>query len=333
MPRKTKLMKLIEQTPKSVLDRLEPSTSDLAGRVLERGPVIAACGKILDSELRPIHYQELTFLAYVYEFGVDPRSVRWQKGTIEDVREPIADPEKCGWKYYDSFRYASAPFASIHRPSWFREDDEIGTTPHRSKRLPIGIDDWETAYEAVMKRSTTMKRHGRTLAEVRRHGMEGELLQAVVTGWFAFNLGSRLLPASNHRVWDQWAWDDFRLMNSAGDELIVDVLKVGSWKDAKRAHLHIFAQFDDADRPKFVDVCEVQTGALWHPNGYPFEGSLSPIRLMVWQNMLAEGIDVDEYRAAIKTWESERKGHVDSGRRRPYVDPNQPTLFERTLVR
>lgn len=243
----------------------------------------AACSRVLDEQLVPMHYRELTASA-LEAVGMARADVDWQR-QVEDVREKFAEAGRHGAAYLGS------PLCLVVKRDWFGAD-QADLFPATS----IYIDGNATAglhgaFEALM-RDEFMKQKTRAPKESVRLGRaRGLVIQAHVAEWFAARWPLYYRAADNEGRWSEWCAHDFKL-HVRGRTYLVDVSgrtvagEYGNHGGKTPVDLHLLCDF--------ADDCVSWDGVV---RGRDFVGNVpptkwtSPARMVAWLNCERAGLD------------------------------------------
>ncbi len=257
------------------MTNLVPSMSDL----------LPACIKVLDTELKPIHYRELTAKA-LRSIDVDVTRISMFRA-IEDVREKLPDSKK-----YDVF-YTGAPDCLMARRQWFKHNQLplFNNTADVSIRISGSASAGITgAFEALMRDEFMLDKFNGNKERRCKGRARGLVVEHHVAQWFQRTWPEFYLPPDNHGVWDKPCSHDFKL-KVGGAIILVDVAGQnanGSFgKPQKRAtSLHLLCSVSGDD----VIWEAVTRGEHYNESTTP-ETSLSPANMIVWLNCVNAGID------------------------------------------
>ncbi len=254
------------------------------------------CGRILDEEIRPIHYADLTRMAInrVGRNGVDFTKVK------EDVREKIlmAGLDGCG--------YIGAPYCYAFKKKWIKGDQAV-LNFEEPIPVPVTVSSstagaCETIYRfkhMIHKPTGTYIPIDEAEPGVVKFRIERAIVEQNVSDYFKQNWPKLWMPPSNDKKYKKPASDDFRI-RVKNYIYNFDVFTPGrngkgglvKWK--RPAHIHVMAEYDDDG----VNIRGFTTGQLfsshqWSPEEiYPFH------QLVFWLNCMQDDMPYDKIRDA-----------------------------------
>jgi hypothetical protein len=162
--------------------------------------VFDACRRVLDREMRPIHYGELTGLA-LDELGVRRSSVHWPK-QIEDVREKCAEAGQLG------IVYVPAPHCVALLREWVpSKNSQPDLFPTRSYTLGVTVRAAIRAgVEAQMRAKYMVKKTNAPDERVAETRYRGLLLEHQLREWFRETYPEFYEDPPNEEQWDTWTF-------------------------------------------------------------------------------------------------------------------------------
>lgn len=246
-----------------------PSTVDL----------LPVCSHILEEELRPIHYKDLSIKA-VEKMGLSVDDVVMYR-TIEDVREKLP-----AVKRYDVV-YTGAPHCLMAKKRWF-----IPTLLHVDSILIPGhvSSGCNGAFEALMRDSHMLYKYGRTEKTVSKRA-NGLVIERHVADWFASKWPEFYREPDNYKQWQRPCQHDFKL-EIDGKVHLVDVASPTEHSyhshNKLSTHLHLLCKIS----PNGQDIIweSVMPGKYFLDGRLPEEGR-SPHNMVVWLNCHKSGVD------------------------------------------
>lgn len=256
--------------------------------------IFPVCRKILDRELRLIHYAELTRLALV-QLGLNDNDVNWQR-QIEDVREKMLLAGQ-----YDTF-YTGKPHCLAGVSWWFESSQLRLLNPSSGVVIPgdatAGADG---AFEALMRDPFMKVKTSAPCEKIARGRANGIVLEKHVAYWFQTRWPEFYLPPDNEGQWSAWCDHDFKLkINGNTYKIDVSGKKLnGSYgnpgQGKRRVDFHLICEIVNHD----IIWRSVYRGKnytdLILPEGQSF-GGIWPERMIVWLNCLKHKLD---YRSII----------------------------------
>lgn len=239
-----------------------------------------ACGEVLDTCLRPLHYEILTSKALdllkIPAWSVD------LKKQAEDVREKMLCRQWRG-KYF----YVGKPYFKGAVKHWF--------LPQMLQMEPIVIPAnvqsaingaVEASRRKMIKKNPTVP--DSVTEEVKFRGI---IIERTVSDWFAANWPDLFLPASNRGRFQTVSCDDFRLRIN-GKTLNVDIFT--KWTKKRAADLHIYVGITNDGQG--IEWISTLTRNGYEKNLLPELGK-SPVKTVVWLNCLASDLDYGVFQA------------------------------------
>lgn len=251
-----------------------------------------ACVSILERELRPLHYSELTKMALA-AVGKNPAQVLWRK-EIENVREKLLCAGQRGTFYIPS------PFCMGALRHWFKLDqlsfnlETVVIPGNASAGVAGGIEAWARSDYMEVHNSALKNTH--YLKSLR---VKALVLEKHVSEWFRENYPEFYSEPDNHGNYERWCNHDFKL-SVYGKTYRVDV--AGPDRNGDYGHR--------GKKPK-TDVhllCRlVGKNCLWDAvvRGDGFsqtvipETATSPTAFLVWLNCAKNNIPYPELISAI----------------------------------
>lgn len=253
--------------------------------VLPMPVVFEACLRALDSIHLPLHYRVLTERALAL-LGVDAGDVDMTR-QIEDVREKLL----CA-RSRDTF-YVPDPHCLAARQSWFASDQ----LAFNSDRVVVAgslTASISGAAEALLRAPHMIQKNPFASEEtVARARARGQILEHHISAWFSCQWPTFYRPPANHRRYTMVADHDF-VLDVHGTRLRVDVVGPSStrgWDPPDRkpkTDLHVLCEMREHE-----NVClweGVARGTDYRPGILPV-WSTSPLRMIVWLNARAAGVD------------------------------------------
>lgn len=245
----------------------------------------SACVEVLERELRPIHYRELTELTLA-KLAVPKRSVNFEK-EIENIREKLLLAEQRG-----TF-YVGRPHCVGALRRWFSTgqlcfnlDPPVIIPGNATSGVSGGFEAWSRSASMVTHNpaltNTAMLRHLRVKALV---------LEKHVSEWFAEKYPDFYMPPDNADRFDSWCDHDFKLSVN-GTVFRVDV--AGPDKNGHYGHR------GRKPRTDLHLVCRIAgRNCVWEgaTRGDRFtdcvipETITSPAAVLVWLNCVSLGMD------------------------------------------
>jgi hypothetical protein len=267
----------------------------MANDTLPMSEMFSACHEVLQREMRPLRYTELTEMA-LGDLGLSKADVCWRR-QIEDVREKMLLAGQ-----YDSF-YVGAPHCLGGLRWWFRNGQLRLLHPTPGIVIP-GNATWGAAgaHEALrrdpyLKIKSSVPREKIAWARAR-----GFVLEKHVAGWFKENWPDFYLPPENEREWRRGSNHDFKLRVD-GRVFKVDVS--GPRQDGqfgnpgqgkRRADFHLICEIVGRD----VLWKSVFAGGDYGRVIFPDFTGIWPERMAVWLNCKRDGIDYEAIAGALE---------------------------------
>lgn len=247
-----------------------------------QGDLFRACSHVLDRELVPLHYRDLTRMALEYIGKSDDLTKR-----AEDVREKLPVDRRFG------VFYTQRPLCYMAKRRWF-PSSQLDLLNVTAKTNPIRIEG--SVSSGIEGAYVTLMRNPHMMAKVDlRTRCRGLVIEQHVADWFQRTYPEFYLPPSNENLWEVPAADDFRLSIPGGGIIHVDVAspnRNGEYRLNKRTTmLHLYAAI--ADNRRDVILVGTKLGDKWTGTILP-EHTNNPQRLIVWLNCLKRGVPIDE---------------------------------------
>lgn len=252
------------------------------------GPLFRACSAVLDEEMRPLHYAELTRRARARLFVSESEvPATWAK---EDVREKMLARRKFGCVYLE------APHCLAAKGGWWSGAQmELGPSLfppvaiHGSSSAGI-----EGAFEALMRAPHMLIKTAASTQSINIGRARGLVIEAHVRQWFAAKWPEFYVAADNEGRWEMPCAHDFKL-RVGGSMYLVDVFNpnldgsVSNRSGKRGVHLHLHCE-------------SIGNDVVWHAviKGADYRGvipahrQMTPARLVVWLNCAAVGLDYVE---------------------------------------
>lgn len=250
-----------------------------------------ACLDVLNSELRPMHYKELTRKA-IAKLGYHEGDVSMFRAS-EDVRERL--PER----FRDTIYLSGNNLYAMAFRRWFRCGQlTLGNYVDEPVRIKgSATSGSEGAFNALM-RAPYMEDHFGGKIEVRnRVRAKGLVLEQHVKDWFKLHYPDFYLEPRNAGIWQQPCSEDFRL-NVNGRVLHIDVAgrnRNGTFGGSKKStDIHLLCDIDGSD----VFWFGTESGERWTENVFEVN-SMSPANMLVYLNCAANKIDYDYLRSYV----------------------------------
>lgn len=251
--------------------------------------VFPVCRKILDRELRPIHYRELTEKA-LGQLGLTIKDVHWQR-QIEDVREKMLEAGR-----YETF-YIGHPYCLAGVKWWFKSDQTMLFNPTEGIIIPgnaqAGADG---AFEALMRDPYMKIKTNAPTDRIAKGRASGLVLEKHVAYWFKSKWPMLYVPPDNEGQWTQWCDHDFKLKVN-GQIARVDVSGprqnglFGNPGQGKRGvDFHLICEITGQD----ILWRSIFRGDSYKSSIFPdgeTSGGFWPERMIVWLNCIRDGID------------------------------------------
>jgi hypothetical protein len=240
-----------------------------------------ACSDILDANLCPAHYADLTRQA-VERLGYRIDRVDMERSK-EDVREKMLLAGQ-----YGAF-YLGRPYCLAAKRHWFK-GPQLELLQLDTVVIPgNATSGYEGAFDALMRHAHLIHKNPlASVATVVRARARGKVVEQHVVDLFALRWPGFYLPPDNARKYKRVCRHDFKLKI---DRRIyeVDVTTKNALPAGKHVvDFHLFCQLVGPD----VIWRGVAPGKLFATNPAP-EQMLSPQRMVVWLNCKAKGFDYD----------------------------------------
>lgn len=242
-----------------------------------------ACVDVLQENLRPLGYRELTE-KMLNKLGIKKTAVRFEK-EIENVREKLLLARQRG-----TF-YAAKPLCMGALQYWFNTDQlqfnlDVVRIPGSAQAGASG------AFEVLM-RAKDMQIHNQRLAHtelLNRQRASGLVIEKHVSQWFAEKYPEFYLPPDNEGHWEQWCNHDFKL--KIGEHVfLIDVAgpdkngQYGKRGKKPKTDLHLVCRITGKDCLWEGAVRGERFGQIVIP-----ETITSPSAVLVWLNCQRHGI-------------------------------------------
>lgn len=250
------------------------------------GALKDACYQVLTEILTPVHYADLTKLAF-NRLSANPSEFDWRKQT-ERVRERL--PE------YKDIRYAGNPLCFMFFEYWFA-GPQIHLFNPDAIRIPINSKSTKNGIlEAKLRIPYLLYKGGRvTKKQLYQTARNGFVLENNVVDWFKSKWPSMILDADNKGVWHRGCDHDFKIQDLlSGYAYKFDVQgpnfrgEYNSPKGKPKTDYHIQCKFENS----VILIESICTGRqLKKANKVIPVQNISPLRLIVWLNCLSNSID------------------------------------------
>lgn len=245
------------------------------------------CGETLDTALYPLHYKETT-LRGLRLIGKSLAGVELKR-LSEDLREKMLVRDSDG--KYSRYFYVGKPYYMGAIKHWFVRElfqCEPILIPPPENDVGFLID---TIYEALMR--DMIKKNPAASDEARYEAKaHGLAIEHVTSRWFQDSFPTLYLPPDNLRQYKMYCDHDFKL-KLPGKILKVDVYS--KWKEKKPTDIHLYCTLTE-DR-QAIEWRSVLTGNQYQVNTIPELGK-SPLKMVVWLNCIAGGLDYEVFRRA-----------------------------------
>lgn len=261
--------------------------------------IFPVCRKILDQELRPLHYTDLTERG-LKQLGLTRQDVNWQR-QIEDIREKMLLAGQ-----QDTF-YIGKPHCLAGVRWWFESDQLRLFNPTLGIIIPGNATAGANgAFEALM-RDPWLKTKTHAPDERRlRARANGFVLEKHVAHWFQARWPGFYQPPENKGQWEKSCDHDFKL-NIKGNVAKVDVTGprlngyYGNPGQGKHStHFHLLCEIVGQD-VVWRSVYKGQDYQTYiYPEGQIF-GGIWPERMAVWLNCHQDGLDYQAIKSAVRT--------------------------------
>lgn len=255
--------------------------------VVSMSRLFPACNRVLDRELRPLHYKELMKMALEL-LKISPAKVDTSK-LAEDIREKL--PPRAN----NDIIYTGKPDCLMAKLHWFPRvappllHDEYIVIPGNVSQ---GI---EGAFEALMRNQYMINK----IRDYERRNLvraQGLVVEKHVTNWFKRNYPNFYREADNYRQWERACRHDFKLQ--VGDKsLSVDVSSdVGNGyhsHNKKPTDLHLLCEVSSNG----TDVIwrDIRTKTEFDENKMAIGTGRSPRSMVVWLNCLKYKINYNQF--------------------------------------
>ena len=248
------------------------------------------CREILEENLRPIHYRELTKMAL--ELAEVPiSSIDFQR-QAEDVREKLPIHSRYG------VNYIGEPYCLMILAGWFELHQPALLNTEPPMVIPGSVSSGITgAYESV-KRVPHLLKKSEFASDDTRHRVaaKGFVIEAHVRDWFRVNWPGYIFPADNSGQWHRPCDHDFKI-STPGYDFNVDVMGPklnGTYSrppSKKSTDFHLLCRASDDGQDVFWEG--FITGHRYRQSGAPIlpEVSRSTRQMIVWLNCLSVDID------------------------------------------
>jgi hypothetical protein len=253
--------------------------------------LLPECARILDFEMRPIHYSALA--------GMAARCLRPHQAISQgDIAEDLRGKGKGFPGGSHGMIYTGSPHYMVAKCEWFNDSALIA----EPVPVEIGFEQClSSSVEAMLRFDFMQNKFG--VSKERRAKMiaRGLLIEKNVVSWFARKWPFGVLPADNEGSWDLPCDHDFKLETKNGQVITVDVT------GEKRS--------GGFGRPKGKPTCDVhvcaseKSGRIWIDGFLTQKEYLTDVpswkikpiaALICWANCIAVGVDYKEMAKTIR---------------------------------
>lgn len=249
---------------------------------LPQPELFSACVAVLNTELLPLHYKELTSKAVAY-LGFDEEHFQMYR-VSEDVRQWL--PGRKG----NGVFYTGKPFYMMAKRSWFNTGQLMLGNFEEPVEIPgsapSGIDG---AFNALMRHPYMQDHFGGNIERRNRARSRGLVVEQHVSDWFKAKYPEFYKPPSNYGNWKQPCSEDF-ILDIDGHELKIDVAGSNSngtyGGNKKSTDFHLLCDVHG----HHVFWKAVTPGSKWGAHVMP-ETAMSPQRMLVWLNCAKHDVD------------------------------------------
>lgn len=252
-----------------------------------------ACVKVLEAEVTPLHYGDLTHKA-LQSFNIDMQTINLNRQK-EDVRERLLLAKRMGTFYTGQYLFLGALKKWFYEENYslFASDNDyiaIGNMP-----ITVAIDG---AFEIVMRSDYMIDKFSRS-PEKRYYAMsKGLMIEAAVKHFFRQTYPSMYAEPENAGNYKQPCEHDFRLHISGRRYIHIDVCGTNYKNEfrcppqKKPTDFHLLCEIDE-ERLFLVSVAkgedfrnDILSNELLFINQ-----TIKPIQFICWLNCLKHGID------------------------------------------
>lgn len=269
-------------------------------KVLPQHDIFLACKEVLDTTLKPLHYEELTRRG-LRVLGVLESEVNWKK-QIEDVREKMLER-----RWQQSVFYLGDPCYLGAVTHWFQRGFNLGEPIVIPTDVSIAI---QGTYEALMRDNMVKKNPSASDSARMMAKAQGMQTEQPVKEWFKSNWPILYRPSDNDRQWTRPSDHDFKLKIN-GRAFGVDVSgpdrdgNHGNTSGKKPTDLHLICAPTEDNRA--IEWLAFVRGSEYTKNLVP-ELCVSPLQLIVWLNCIQDGLPYD----LLKSQSRLRKGRLSN---------------------
>jgi len=247
----------------------------LVSQVLSQPLIFMECRKVLDEQIAPIHYADLTKLA-IHRLGYSEDEINMFKQK-EDVRQWLPGKYDVG--------YIKHPHYVMYLKSWVSYAVQYSLLNSQNPYIiPANLNDsWKACEELLLRYPYLQNKFNKEPEQLAHDRAKGYLIEFHVTGWFKSKWPEFVQEPKNFRLWSEPCSHDFKLA-LPGITRLVDVMGPnhdGEWslvKGKNPTDIHLIA---DIDTNKNAVVIEGYKGGEDF-NGHISKYNTKPIQWMIF---------------------------------------------------
>lgn len=244
--------------------------------------IFQECFHVLQEELRPLHYMELTEKA-LQRLDLQKNDVNWSR-QVEDIREKMLEAGQ-----YGTF-YIGKPFCLAGLRFWFRRPQLRLFKPTEgifiAGNVSCGI---EGAFETAMRGYFMTKKHASAEDERRFRAMaQGLVIEQHVSHYFKIHFPNFYQKPDNYHQWTKPCDHDFKLkVDNKQYKIDVTGKRLNGFfgnpgRGKKTVDFHLICEVIDDS----VRLISVFSGKHYKGTIFPESGGYIPEVLLVWLNCL-----------------------------------------------
>lgn len=252
-------------------------------------PLFDAVDLAMDTEMRPLHYADLTALA-IDSLGIRRSEIEFWR-VKEDVREKMLEAD---WKQR-GYLYLGKPDCYALKKSWL-PGTQLTLFPDELVVAGSAKAGVQAAFDGLMRSPYMISKTSAPREAIMAGRARGLVIESHVRAYFKNRWPQFYHEPDNHNDWTSPCNHDFKL-ELGGRVFEVDVFGPNVRDEFKNpgggkrpAHLHIAARLGDDS----VSMKGVFTGTLFGSRDkqiIPFHRAMSPRRLVFWLNCAKFGHD------------------------------------------
>lgn len=261
----------------------------MANDTISQSHLFPICRDILQEQIRPLYYRDLTKLA-LNRLGVQEESISMFR-EIEDVREQFAKKDGVG--------YIPAPYCVFYLKSWVTPQATL-FNKYEPLILASNVrDSLRACYEAIMRTPYMINKYNIPFEKRAMKRARGLLIEHHITGWFRQNWPDFVLEPDNAGLWEKPCSHDFKL------KLLDRIVLVDVTGENFR---HEFGGYTAGKNPTDIHICAGLTDTddeiviYGYIGGSQFTKGVSAIetqpiqRMIFYLNVLKLGLDYELFK-------------------------------------